>query len=47
MNWDILIAEDEEKLTRVLCDFFVSRGDRPVAVGDGRSAVGAAGGAGV
>ena len=39
MNWDILIAEDEAKLARVLCDFFVSRGDRPAAVGDGRSAV--------
>ena len=43
MNWDILIAEDEEKLARVLCDYFVSRGDRPVAVGDGRSAVETAG----
>ena len=42
MNWDILIAEDEEKLACVLCDFFVSRGDRPVAVGDGAAAIAAA-----
>lgn len=39
MNWDILIAEDEEKLRAVLCDFFLSRGDRPVAVENGRRAL--------
>ena len=39
MDYRILIAEDEEKLRRVLCDYFASRGDRPVAAADGREAL--------
>ena len=39
MNYRILIAEDEPKLRAVLCDFFISRGDTPVAASDGLMAL--------
>ena len=39
MNDRILIAEDEEKLRSVLCDFFRSRGDEPVPAADGAQAL--------
>ena len=35
----ILIAEDEPKLREVLCDYFKSRGDAPVAACDGEEAL--------
>ena len=39
MNYRILIAEDEPKIREVLCDFFLSRGDVPVAAADGAQAL--------
>lgn len=39
MNYRILIAEDEPKLRRVLCDFFESRGDAPVPAQNGEEAL--------
>ena len=39
MNYRILIAEDEENLRAVLCDFFKSRGDIPMAAADGQQAL--------
>lgn len=39
MDYTILIAEDEPKLRQVLCDYFISRGDRPVAAEDGAKAL--------
>lgn len=39
MNYRILIAEDEPKLRQVLCDYFVSRGDRPIPAPDGMVAL--------
>ena len=35
----ILIVEDEGKLREVLCDYFVSRGERPEGVADGLQAL--------
>lgn len=42
MGYRILIAEDEPKLREVLCDFFISRGDRPTAAANGIEALAAA-----
>ena len=39
MNCKILIVEDEPKLREVLCDYFVSRGERPEGVADGLQAL--------
>ena len=39
MNYRILIAEDEEKLRNILCDFFASRGDTPIPAPDGACAL--------
>jgi DNA-binding response OmpR family regulator len=39
MNYRVLIAEDEEKLRNVLCDFFRSRGDVPIPAADGSTAL--------
>lgn len=39
MNYRILIAEDEENLRNVLCDFFRSRGDEPVPAANGTQAL--------
>lgn len=39
MDYRILIAEDEPKLRHVLWDYFVSRGDIPVAAPDGITAL--------
>ena len=35
MNHKILIVEDEAKLREVLCDYFASRGERPIEACDG------------
>lgn len=35
MDCKILIVEDEAKLREVLCDYFRSRGERPVEAGGG------------
>ena len=39
MDCKILIVEDEAKLREVLCDYFVSRGERPEGVADGLQAL--------
>ena len=39
MDLKILIAEDEPKLLEILCDYFRSRGDRPVPARDGLEAL--------
>lgn len=39
MNNKILIAEDEVKLRRVLCDYFASKGEIPVEAVDGAQAL--------
>ena len=39
MNNKILIAEDEAKLRRVLCDYFTSKGEIPVEAADGAQAL--------
>ena len=39
MNCRILIVEDEPKLREVLCDYLVSRGERPEGVPDGLQAL--------
>ena len=39
MDLKILIAEDEDNLREVLCDFFLSRGDVPCAAADGVAAL--------
>ena len=39
MNCRILIVEDEPTLREVLCDYFVSRGERPEGVADGLQAL--------
>ena len=39
MNYRILIAEDEDRLRDVLCDYFKSRGDHPVPAADGMQAL--------
>lgn len=39
MNYRILIAEDEDRLRDVLCDYFKSRGDHPVPAADGIKAL--------
>ena len=43
MHNSILIAEDEPRLREVLCDFFLSKGDIPVAAEDGVRALQLAG----
>jgi len=39
MGYHILIAEDEPKLLEILCDYFLSRGDEPVAADNGEAAL--------
>ena len=39
MNSRILIVEDEAKLREVLCDYFCSKGDLPVAASNGTDAL--------
>jgi len=39
MDHRILIVEDEPKLRAVLCDWFLSKGDRPVPAADGAEAL--------
>ena len=39
MDYQILIAEDQEKLRLVLRDYFVSRGDKPVTADNGAQAL--------
>lgn len=39
MDHRILIVEDEPKLRAVLCDWFLSKGDRPVPASDGAEAL--------
>lgn len=39
MNYRILIVEDEPKLQEILCDYFLDRGDRPIAAGSGTDAL--------
>lgn len=39
MNYRILIAEDEDRLRDVLCDYFKSRGDHPVPAANGLQAL--------
>ena len=39
MNQHILIAEDEPKLLAILCDYFSSKGDHPVAAKNGLEAL--------
>lgn len=39
MNHKILIVEDEAKLREVLCDYFASRGERPIQACDGFEAL--------
>lgn len=39
MNYRILIAEDEDNLRNVLCDFFESRGDTPIPAANGTAAL--------
>lgn len=39
MGYSVLIAEDEPKLREVLCDYFLSRGDRPTAAENGAVAL--------
>lgn len=39
MDYTILIAEDEPRLREVLCDYFISRGDTPIAAADGLQAL--------
>lgn len=39
MDYRILIAEDEDKLRSVLCDFFRSRGDTPIPAPNGTRAL--------
>lgn len=39
MGYHILIAEDEPKLLEILCDYFLSRGDAPVAADNGEAAL--------
>ena len=43
MDYRILIAEDEPKIGLILCDYFVSRGDRVVLAQDGIKALELAG----
>ena len=39
MDCKILIVEDEAKLREVLCDYFLSKGERPVEAGGGLEAL--------
>lgn len=39
MNYRVLIAEDEPRLLEILCDYFESRGDVPIAVSNGVDAL--------
>ncbi len=39
MNYRILIAEDEDRLRDVLCDYFESRGDIPIPASNGLEAL--------
>lgn len=39
MNYRVLIAEDEDRLREVLCDYFQSRGDHPVPAANGIQAL--------
>lgn len=39
MQLTILIAEDEPRLLEILCDYFRSRGDQPIAASDGLQAL--------
>lgn len=39
MNYRVLIAEDEDRLRDVLCDYFKSRGDHPVPAANGMQAL--------
>ena len=39
MNHKILIVEDEAKLREVMCDYFASRGERPIEACDGFEAL--------
>lgn len=39
MSYRILIAEDEPKLLEVLCDFFITKGLKPVPAADGAEAL--------
>lgn len=39
MDYRILIAEDDSRLREVLCDFFLSKGDKPIPAADGAEAL--------
>ena len=39
MAYKLLIAEDEPRLLEILCDYFRSRGDQPIAASDGLQAL--------
>ena len=39
MNYRILIAEDEPNLLEILCDYFSSKGELPIAAGNGLRAL--------
>ena len=39
MNYRILIAEDEPNLLEILCDYFSSKGEHPIAAGNGLQAL--------
>lgn len=39
MGYHVLIAEDEPKLREILCDYFISKGDRPVPAANGAEAL--------
>ena len=39
MDYNVLIVEDEEKLRSILCDYFISKQDHPVAAKNGLQAL--------
>ena len=39
MDYKVLIVEDEQKLRDILCDYFISKGDKPEGAADGKSAL--------
>ena len=39
MDYNVLIVEDEEKLRSILCDYFISKQDHPVAAENGLQAL--------
>lgn len=39
MSYTILIAEDEPKLREIVCDYFISKGDRPIEAANGKQAL--------